>query len=491
MTRSFGLSKSRITLFEQCSKRLWLSVHRPDLADEEESAARFAEGQTVGDLACALLPDGRMISDEHGLAAAAEATAALLDGGWDRPIFEATFVHDGVLVRVDLMLRGGDGWHVAEVKSSTSVKPYHLRDIATQLWVMREVGVPVVAASIRHINRDFVLAEKGAYAGLFTDSPVDELVEPLIAARPALVLAARMILGGDEPVRQMGAHCDDPFACSFKRYCGRDRSAPPLWPATMLPDTSGKALARVWAERGIDDLTAIPADAISSLRHARIHTATLTGVAYRDREAIAQETDGWAWPRMFLDFETIQFAIPRWLGTGPYQQVPFQFSAHILASDGSLSHHDYLSTDGTDPRRACAEALVALPGEAGAIIAWNAPFERTCLLDLARQFADLGPALTAMSDRLVDLLPVARRHYYHRDMRGSWSLKAVLPTLAPELGYEHLSDVRSGLEAQTAYLEAVDPATTPERRQQIRTALLAYCCRDTEALLVLLERLVG
>jgi hypothetical protein len=445
----------------------------------------------VGELACALLPNGRMISDADGLAAAAEATTALLNGGWDRPIFEATFVHDGVLVRVDLMLPLTEGWHVAEVKSSTSIKPYHLGDIATQLWVMREVGVPVVTASIRHIDRDFVLTEEGAYAGLFTDSLVDDFVEPLIATRAALVLGARATLAGDEPARGMGAHCDEPFACSFKSYCARDLPPPPAWPATILPDSSGKALARAWAARGIDDLTHIPVAAMPNPRLARIHAATLSGVAYRDRDAIAEETGRWAWPRMFLDFETIQFAIPRWPGTGPYQQVPFQFSAHILTADGSLDHHEHLSTDGEDPRRGCAEALAALPADTGAIVAWNAPFERSCLLDLAERFADLAPVLTAMADRLVDLLPVARRHYYHRDMRGSWSIKAVLPTLDPELGYEHLAGVRSGLEAQTAYLEAVDPATTPEHHQQIRKALLAYCCRDTEAMLVLLDRLLA
>src|SRR3546814_439423 len=177
----------------------------------------------------------------------------------------------------------------------------------------------------------------------------------------------------------MGAHCNDPFACAFKGYCGRDRPPPPQWPATILPDSGGKQLARAWAERGIDDLTQIPPQAMPSPRLARIQAATLSGAAYRDRDAIAQETERWAWPRMFLDFETIAFAIPRGIGTRPYQQVPFQFSAHILAADGILSYHDYLSTDGEDPRRACAEALVALPGGAGAIIAWNTPFERTCL----------------------------------------------------------------------------------------------------------------
>src|SRR3546814_818226 len=147
------------------------------------------------------------------------------------------------------MMPVAGGWHVAEVKSTTSVKPYHLGDIATQLWVMQGCAVPVVEASIRHLDRDFVLSQAGHYDGLFTDSVVTETVAPLIATRSELVIGARAILTGDEPSRPMGAHCNDPFACAFKGYCGRDRPPPPQWPATILPDSGGKQLARAWADR--------------------------------------------------------------------------------------------------------------------------------------------------------------------------------------------------------------------------------------------------
>ena len=86
---------------------------------------------------------------------------------------------------------------------------------------------------------------------------------------------------------------------------------------------------------------------------------------------------GWAYPRTWLDFETIAFALPRWVGTRPYQQVPFQFSAHIEAEDASIAHREFLSLDGFDPRRACAEALVAKVPPEGAVIAYNASFERS------------------------------------------------------------------------------------------------------------------
>lgn len=171
----------------------------------------------------------------------------------------------------------------------------------------------------------------------------------------------------------------------------------------------------------------------------------------------------------------------------PGRQMPFQFSAHIETGDGQVTHRGFLSLDGKDPRRGCAEALLTLPAE-GAVVAWNASFERSCLIGLATLFPDLASALTSLAKRLVDPLPIVRRHYYHRDMRGSWSLKAVLPTLG-STGYADLVEVKSGTDAQAGYLEAIDPTTSPARAAALRDALLDYFRRDTEAMMIVLETL--
>ena len=134
--RRYGLSKSKITAFEQCTRKLWLSRHRPELALVDDGAeARFTTGHQVGDLACSLLPTGVMVEAEPDLAAAVARTRELIDNGWSEPIFEATFEHDGVLVRVDVLSPTSGGWAMAEVKSSAGVKAYHLGDLATQVWV--------------------------------------------------------------------------------------------------------------------------------------------------------------------------------------------------------------------------------------------------------------------------------------------------------------------------------------------------------------------
>ena len=472
-----GLSKSRITAFEQCPKKLWLSVHRPDLAVYDNGAeARFVAGHEVGEIACALHPGGVMVEAEPNLSAAVAETERLIAEGHPGPIFEATFAHEGVLVRVDVLERRGKGWHAAEVKSSTGVKDYHRGDLATQIWVMQASGLPLKSAAVRHVDRNFVLTHAGDYSGLFADAELLRDLKPLAEARAGVVAAAREVLAGEEPPREMGDHCSAPFECEFADYCGRGLPTGPEWPVTLLPYGGGKK----WAGQGVDDLLDLDEGDLNP-RNARILAATRDDVPFHDAKGARKAMKSWGWPRAWLDFETIAAAVPRWIGTRPYQQIPFQFSLHLEAKDGTITHHEFLSCDGSDPRRACAEALVEMIPAGACVVAYNASFEKRVLRDLAGWFPDLAKPLLALEATTVDLLPVTREHWYHRDQRGSWSIKAVLPTIAPELDYSSL-EVKGGGNAQEAWLEAAAPGCDPLRREALVDALKAYCERDTWAM---------
>ena len=486
MTRRFGLSKSKITAFAQCPRRLWLQVHRRELAEHDDGAeVRFATGHEVGALACSLLPDGVMVEAEPNLAAALATTRDLLVNSHNGPIFEATLEHDGVLVRCDILEPDqAGGWVMAEVKSSTSAKDYHLGDVATQLWVARNSGVAISRAAVRHIDNRFVLERVGEFAGLFADTDVTIEAEALAEGRADVAATARAVLGGPEPDVTPGKQCAAPFPCEFAGYCHAALPPGPAWPVTILPNSGG----RRWLERGVDDLLAVDPEALPNAMHRRVHDATASGEVFHDVEGARAAMADWAFPRTWLDFETIAFAIPRWIGTRPYQQVPFQFSAHIETEDGTIEHREFLSLDGDDPRRACAEALLTMIPTDGAVIGYKASFEKTRILELAAAIPDLADQLGAIAARVVDLLPVTRAYWYHRDQRGSWSIKSVLPTIAPELDYAGL-EVKDGGGAQAAYLEAISPETGEDRREALAAALGTYCGRDTEAMIVLARRL--
>jgi hypothetical protein len=479
----YDLTKSRIAAFEQCPKRLWLMVHRTDERNPPGNSDAFVVGHDVGALARLACAGGVLVGHPNGPDAVAQ-TAALIEGSVDA-IFEGAFIHDGVLVRIDIMQRTGVGWQIAEVKAVGTPKGHHHADLATQLWVLNGAGLPVASGSIRHLNKDFVLVEEGNYEGLFTDGDVATMSE-LLAARAALIADARAVMAGDEPVVDMGDQCSSPHDCEFTGYCGRALPPGPQWPISLLPN-SGKSAAAKWAEKGIFDLTDVPDGSFTNARHARIHRATCSGELFHDPEGARAMIDAWPFPRTYLDFETIMLAIPRWVGTSPFNQIPFQFSAHVEAEDGSLTHHEFLELDGADPRPACAEALSQLPPD-GTVIAYYASFEKTRLKELAIACPQHATALNSLADRLVDLLPVAREHWYHRDQRGSWSIKHVLPTIAPELDYGGL-DVANGTEAQQAFVEAISAGISDARKAEIDKALRVYCQRDTYAMVVILRRL--
>lgn len=482
-----GLSKSRIAAYEQCPRRLWLAVHRSELAEIDAGAeARFASGDAVGAEACRQRPGGIMIGSDQGLRAALAATRTAIAENPARPIFEATFEHDGVLIRADVFEQmPSGGWRFTEVKSAGSVKDYHLGDLATQAWVIESSGYPLADALLAHVDTGFRLTIEHDYVGLFREVSVLETIRPVIAERPVVAAGAREMLASSEPDIAPGDHCWVPFTCPFTGHCHAQLPPPPEWPVTVLPGGGGKK----WLAQGIDDLFALPREKLTSKVHQRVFDATLTGEPYHDAQGARAIIDSWAFPRTWLDFETIGFVMPRWVGTSPYGAVPFQFSAQIEQADGTCTERAFLDLSGGDPRRGCAEALLALP-RTGAVIAYNAGFERNCIKGLAEAFPDLAEELMAIAERLVDLLPVTRAHWYHRDQRGSWSIKKVLPTVAPQLDYGELA-VGDGMQAQEAYLEAANPDCTPERRAAIERDLRIYCGRDTEAMIVLARHLTG
>ena len=488
-SRQFGLSKSRIAAFEQCPRRLWLQTHRKDLAVVDEGAqARFQTGNLVGEVACSLVPNGIMVEAEPNLQAAIQVTSKLITDG-QHPIFEGTFSHDGVLVRVDVMEPNNQGaWHVAEVKSSTSAKEYHVSDLATQIWVMEQCGVLIASASVRHIDSSFTLENVGEYSGLFADADQSGPIRSIVATRQTVVKSTRDMLAGDEPECATGTHCNSPFACEFSHWCNRDNLPGAEWPISELP-RSGAKVAEKWAVHGVADLRELPDDAGLSPLHKRIRQAVVTNTPFLDRNGVLKDTQDWSFPRIWIDFETITYAVPRWVGTRPYEQIPFQFSAHVEYEDGRIEHVECLDLSGDDPRPAIASALAQLPSK-GAAIAWNAGFERGCFRSLANSVSAHAGALRSLEARTVDLLPVARNHYYHPSQRGSWSIKKVLPTIAPELDYSTL-DVQDGGNAQVAYLEAIAITSGDPRKCAIDVALKAYCGRDTWAMIAIYRRLMG
>jgi hypothetical protein len=239
--------------------------------------------------------------------------------------------------------------------------------------------------------------------------------------------------------------------------------------------------------RGYRDVRDVPGGEVSGEARVRVWRATQANRA-EIAPALRDALRAIGYPRFYLDFETVSYAVPIWPGTRPYQAIPYQWSVHAEQASGAVEHFEHLDLSGELPVGELVERLLEVLGEEGSIVTYS-DYERHCLRTLAHFVPLRADRLRALESRLVDLLPLLRHHYYHPAMRGSWSIKAVLPTVVPEMHYDDLGEVREGDAAQRAYAEAVHPGTTPLRRHEIEQALRRYCRFDTEAMMRLVRRL--
>lgn len=486
-----NLSKSKIIAFRQCPKRLWLEVNKPELAQVSESTqASFDVGHRVGEIARSIYdPDqsGIMIDiKKEGFSQALARSQTLTNA--NVPVFEAGFSGNGLLAFADVMLpldqHGQRAWKMVEVKSSTSVKDYHLDDIAVQSYVAKVAGFELHSVSLAHIDNTWIYPGDGDYTGLLVEEDLTQKALGRTDEVIAWVNSAREVLAGDEPDIATGEHCAEPFECGFYEYCTRD-DVKAEYPISWLPRLS-KAKAEKLNEMGIIDLRYVPDDMLNETqRLVKKHTSEKT--TFFDVEATRETLSKQALPAYFLDFETINFAIPIWAGTRPYQQVPFQFSLHVMHCAKDISHIEFLDISGNDPSRGFAETLIKSCGDSGPVYAYNAGFEGARIRELAERFPDLADGLLPIAERLFDLLPLARSHYYHPSQQGSWSIKKVLPALVPELNYANLVGVQDGGMAMEAFTEAIQAITAANRKQEINEQLLAYCEQDTWAMVKIFE----
>ena len=442
-----NLSKSRFTAGLQCLKRLHLEYHQRELADpvSDIHQAIFDTGTAVGELARQRFPGGSLVSEpfyEH--ARAVETTGTLLAASPVLPLYEAAFTFEGIRIRADILVQGNDGgFDLVEVKSSTGAKPEHVPDVAIQLYVLQNLGVPISNAYLMHINNGYV------YLG------GDYNLEELFALGDVTAQAQRFVydsVPGDltrmwealqreaPPDIETGRHCTNPYLCPFFGHCHHS---------------------------GVGDPRGAYGEAVVSHDLG----AQLAEVIY---------------PAAFLDFETIMPALPVYTGTRPYQTIPFQWSLHIQEADGRLTHREFLNDDADDPREGLIVSLLDAVPPRGSIVVYS-PYEQRMLNELARDFPRYEGRLMSLYDRLFDLLPVIRTSYRNSAMSNN-SLKSVVPVLVMGGGYSDL-EIQEGSAASASYVRMISADTSGEEGDGIRKALLAYCRMDTEALVRVLAAL--
>ncbi len=517
-----GLSKSRYTAFCQCSKNLWLKEYKPDVATPDDSLeARFEQGNEVGDEAMKLFGDFVEVTTKNAdgtldLDAMVEKTKVAMSKGTEN-ICEASFSLSCNYCAVDILRRNGDGWDIYEVKSSsfpeydgeeTKLEKY-APDIAYQKWLLTQCDVKVINTYLVCLNSNYVRQGELDLQQLFVIIDMKELVENEYLKVPAQVkLAVKVLCDGNEPDIDLDKHCMKPYKCAFLDYCKRQHGVPEDKPTVfdLYKMNFSEKLKYYQAGRiSFEDVLVALQNKASDPIFIKNPTKTLPiqliqlGCTLNKKEhinvdGIREFLSSLSYPLYFLDFETLQQAIPQYDGQKPYQQITFQYSLHVKESAAaSYQHKEFLApSDGTDPRRAVAEQLCKDIPMNVCTLAYNKGFECGRIRELASLYSDLSDHLLNIADRIVDLIdPFRAGDYYVPAMGGSFSIKSVLPALYPddpELNYHNLDErCQNGGNAMTLFPKIQD--MPPEEAKASRESLLRYCELDTWAMVKVWEKL--
>ena len=470
------LSKSKYLSGLQCHKRLWLEIHKPELAPPPPTGQQriFDQGTAIGEMAREEFPDGVLIEADHlNIPVAIKQTKEALDNSADT-IFEGCFIYDDILVRPDIILQNDLGsWNLIEVKSSTRVKEENIHDVAVQTWVLRRYGLEMKRLFLKHINRDCVYPD---LSNLFKTEDITEPVETVMPTVPEKLSEYKSLLYNSEPDIPIGQHCSNPYDCPFVSYCWRDVPDHSIFNISRL---RWSVKERLLAENKIT-IDKLPADFSLNENQLKYVESFETKKPIIDRNGIKEELDKLEYPLYFLDFETDNPAIPRFDGMHPFEHFPFQYSCHILDENGDLKHIEYLHKSESDPRKTLAESLTKAIDETGSIIAYNAGFEKGVLNQLARWYPEHAESLQSIIDRLWDQLVIFRKFYTDYRFKGSNSLKNVLPVIIPSMSYENLA-VSDGTEAQVTWNEMIRLPESSQKSKLINE-LREYCRQDTMAM---------
>ena len=331
---------------------------------------------------------------------------------------------------------------------------------------------------LMHVNRDYIQPDDGDFL------VIEEVGKEVEAVLPAVVTELKGLLGvmdRDEPDVPIGTHCSDPYDCPFREHCW---SFLPTESVLTIPSLK-KVKAFEMVHAGIHNACDVPEDTHLSDKQRAYVNRLRTGEVDFDMSGIESMLAELTPPYYFLDFETDNPALPRADGLSPYAKMPYQYSCHIVDSNGGMRHVEYLHDDLSDPHSVLASRLVNDLGESGSIIAYNAGFEQGVIRDLAGRAPSLSAELLVLNDRFWDLLVLVRKYIEHPGFLGSKSIKNVLPVLVPGFSYEGMV-VANGSDAGGWWNKMIrmqDGAA----KEAIREDLLAYCRMDTLAMVKIWE----
>lgn len=492
---SITISKTDYLIYRDCPKNAWFKKHKPEIYNASELSAFerliIDTGNEVDEYAQQLFPTGVAVDgrDEK----AEEDTQKFL-GKKVPTIFQPVFRTENFLAACDILKyhEEDDSYSIHEVKASNDLdKNVHYYDLAFQLVLLRMCGLNVKKTFLIHLNRDYVRQGEVEITKLFSEDDVTEEIEEKTKEVEAEMEVAFQYLSQEAEPK---GNCKCISTKGRKKHCTTFAYSNPEVPAYSVHDISRIGLSKAKLKNLIEDkvlhITDVPDDLkLSDAQRNQIEAYKYDKVTIK-REAIREELGALQFPIYFLDYETFPAAIPRFDGYTPYQQIPFQYSLHILHKDGEEPEHkEFLYTGSEDPAIPLVEQLSRDIGPMGSVIVWYAPFERSRNEEMGKRVPGAEAFMSSVNARLYDLRDIFEKQYYvDKNFKGSTSIKKVLPVLAPQLSYKVLG-IQEGATATESWNQVATGKATPEERARIEHDLKVYCGLDTYAMYAIYKAL--
>jgi predicted RecB family nuclease len=487
MSGTVAIDSSRHREGLQCARRLWLAARAPQLGEPAsraaEQASRARTRRELAELAAALFPGARRVSEPDVPLASARTRALLADPSVS-VIRDAVFEAEGAIARVDFVERlDARRFGLRCVRAALRPNEAMFDDLAFDYHVARASGIELAGIELVLLDGEFVRGAQAPDARvLLRRADVTREVEYLAGDLEARLREQRAALASAEaPAIEPSPHCRRPDTCEFLAHCTAAKRRDWIGFLPGLRESPFKQLR----DDGVEFMAQLPPALLRTPSQRNAYASLARGAVFAARD-LARRLEGFGPPADALDFEAILPEIPVFAGTRPFEVVPFQWSAHLWRESGEPAHAEFLADGRADPRRAFAESLLAQLGPRKHPILVYSGFEADVLGALARAFEDLAEELVRLRARLRDLLPVLRRAVYHPEFLGSFSLKRVAPVLCPGFTFADLAGIADGGAASRAWLALARGELQSERADEVLAELRRYCARDSSALVRLL-----
>lgn len=487
-----NLSKSKYCNGIQCKKMLWLDKYKPEEKKELNNQAVFDNGNDVHELARKLLGEDINIAFNEDLSQMIKDTEKAMKQE-NVIITEASFNYNNNFCSVDILKKEGNSYEIYEVKSSTHLKDVFINDASYQYYVLTSLGLNVTKCFVVILNKDYVLKEKLNLDELFIKNDItNDAISKLEEVKTNIEDINEYMKQTDEPNDDIGKKCFNPYDCPFFKYCTKDLPKPNVFDIGWNTRFDKKLSMYYEGKTSYSDI--LKAGGLNPKADTQMNYELYDLEPKINKDKIKELLSSFTYPLYFLDFESYQVPIPTIKGTKPYQQICFQYSLHYYTKEkGELFHKEYLSDDynGNPMYGLCKQLCEDIPMNS-CVLVYNQSFEISRLKEMAALFPEFKDHLLNIVDNIKDLLPPFKNQdYYVKEMKGSASIKSVLPALFPNdpsLDYHNLEQVHKGDEASSSYLSLSN--LNKEEQKVLRGNMLKYCKLDTYAMVKIYEKLL-